>query len=99
MEIIWSMLNEYREKYVRGLIPRNDYDGCRFADDKVKYAKDWLLSQRKINLDDPQTIVDVICKEKIDLITAPYEKLIKKQNWSDKIAVYKEMKNLALQIY
>lgn len=97
METIRSMLNEYREKYVRGLIPRNDYDDCRFASDKVKYAKDWLLSQRKINLNDPQTIVDVICKEKIDLITAPYEKLIKKQKWSDKIAVYDEMKKLGLE--
>lgn len=90
------MINDYREKYISGQVPHNDYDDCRFASDKVKYAKDWLFSKRKINVDDPQTIVDVICKEKINLITAPYEKLILKQNWSDKIAVYDEMEKMGL---
>lgn len=90
------MINQYKEKYIRGLVPRNDYDDCRFAVDKVKYAKDWLLSQRQININTPQTIVDIICKEKIDLITAPYEKVLKKQLWSDKIAVYHEMEKMGL---
>ena len=59
------MINEYKEKYLRGEIPQNSYDDCRYAKDKVQYAKDWLtkIKGRDIDFDHPRNIVDEICAE------------------------------------
>lgn len=91
--------NDYRDEYLAGKHPHNPYDDCRFAKDKVAYAKKWLteIKGRDIDFENPRNIVDVICKEKVDLITAPYEKLLEKQLWADKILVRDQLKNLGIE--
>lgn len=88
------MINEYKEKYLRGEIPQNSYDDCRYAKNKVQYAKDWLtkIKGRDIDFDHPRNIVDEICADKIKLITADPHTLYQKVCWADKIHVYDMLK-------
>ena len=76
-----------------------DYESCRFAKDKVKYAKDWLLANKPdVNFENPQNIVDRICRYKLDDIEHPDIPYINlKSRWSDKVGVYKELEDIGLK--
>lgn len=76
-----------------------DYESCRFAKDKVQYAKDWLLANKPdVNFENPQNIVDRICRYKLDDIEHPDIPYINlKSRWSDKVGVYKELEDIGLK--
>ena len=70
---------EYRNEWLKGLY-HTDYNNCRFADDKEKYAIDWIKKfMPNINLENPQNIVDRIAYNKI------YDMNPLKPLWADKI--------------
>ena len=76
---------EYRQEWLNGL-HRTDYNNCRFAEDKVKFAENWIKNKiPDINLDNPQNIVDRISRYKI------YDKDDRKPIWTDKISAYREL--------
>ena len=76
---------EYRQEWLNGL-HRTDYNNCRFAEDKVKFAENWIKNKiPDINLDNPQNIVDRINRYKI------YDKDDRKPIWTDKISAYREL--------
>ena len=55
---------EYRQEWLKGL-HNTDYNNCRFAEDKTKFAEEWIKNKLPfVNLENPQTIVDRInwCK-------------------------------------
>lgn len=91
------MINEYKEKWKQGLV-KGEYDDCRFCEDKVKFAKDWLLSNMpSLNLEEPQNIVDRIAKLKIEDIENPDIAYIRlKSRWSDKVGVYDELASMGM---
>ena len=76
-----------------------DYESCRFAKDKVQYAKNWLLANKPdVNFENPQNIVDRICRYKLDDIEHPDIQYINlKSRWSDKVGVYKELEDIGLK--
>lgn len=76
-----------------------DYESCRFAKDKVQYAKDWLLANKPdVNFENPQNIVDRICRYKLDDIEHPDIPYINlKSRWCDKVGVYKELEYIGLK--
>ena len=76
-----------------------DYESCRFAKDKVQYAKDWLIANKPdVNFENPQNIVDRICRYKLDDIEHPDIQYINlKSRWSDKVGVYKELEDIGLK--
>ena len=82
------MINQYKQDLLSGKYPIGEYDACRFAPDKEKFAREWLLSKRPVNIDNPQNVVDLICHEKIRLIHAPYEELLDRMGWADKCYAY-----------
>jgi hypothetical protein len=92
------MINRYKELWKNGEAP-GEYNDCRFCEDKVKFAKDWLLNHCPFrNFDVPQNIADRICKEKIDDIEHPDIPYIKlKSKWSDKVGVYDELEKIGLK--
>lgn len=90
------MINQYKQDLLSGKCEMHEYDACRFADDKTKFAKEWLLSKRKVDIDNPQNIVDLICHEKIALITASFDELEKRMKWADKIFAYTQLHNFGL---
>ena len=76
---------EYRQEWLNGL-HRTDYNNCRFAEDKVKFAENWIKNKMPdINLDSPQNIVDRINRYRI------YDKDDRKPIWTDKISAYQEL--------
>lgn len=94
------MINRYKEEYfAKGI--KNDYDECRFAKDKVAYAKQWIMDNDplhgKICVDEPKNIVDRFAVEKIETIKNPnsFQALLKRM-WCDKIAVYTCLKDIGL---
>ena len=92
------MINEYKEKWLRGEI-KSDYDDCRYALDKGVFARQWIKKAHpNINPDNPQNIVDRICHWKLEDIEHPDVAYINlKTRWSDKVGVYEELKKLGLQ--
>ena len=92
------MINEYKEKWLRGEI-RSEYDDCRYAPDKGAFARQWIKKAHpNINPDNPQNIVDRICNLKLEDIEHPDVAYIKlKTRWSDKVGVYEELKKMGLQ--
>ena len=76
-----------------------DYESCRFAKDKVQYAKNWLLANKPdVNFENPQNIVDRICRYKLDDIEHPDIPYINlKSHWCDKVGVYKELEDIGLK--
>ena len=65
------MINEYKEKWLRGEI-KSDYDDCRYAPDKGAFARQWIKKAHpNINPDNPQNIVDRICHLKLEDIEHP----------------------------
>lgn len=95
------MYHSYKEDYKNGKIKKNDYDDCRFSEDKIKYTQDWIedrFAYKKqsfdINSPNPKNIVELICQEKVNLIKSDYWKLRLYQDWTDKFSVYKEIREL-----
>lgn len=76
---------EYRQEWLKGL-HNTDYNNCRFAEDKTKFAEEWITKKDpSINLVNPQTIVDRINWCKI------YDKDDRKPIWTDKILAHQEL--------
>lgn len=74
---------DYKKEWERGL-HQSEYNSCRFADDKLSFATNWLFKKvKKLNLENPQNIVDLICKQKLRIIT-DNEYCQQCQNWADK---------------
>lgn len=92
------MINEHKEKWLRGEI-KNDYEDCRYAPDKGAFAREWIKKAHpNIQPDNPQNIVDRICHWKLEDIEHPDIPYINlKSRWSDKCRVYDELKNLGLK--
>ena len=92
------MINEYKEKWLRGEI-KSDYDDCRYAPDKGVFARQWIKKAHpNINPDNPQNIVDRICHLKLEDIEHQDVAYINlKTRWSDKVGVYEELKKMGLQ--
>ena len=86
------MINEYKEKWLRGEI-KSEYDDCRYAPDKGAFAREWIKKAHpNINPDNPQNIVDRICHYKLEDIEHPDVAYINlKSRWSDKVGVYDEL--------
>lgn len=92
------MINEYKEKWLRGEI-KSEYDDCRYAPDKGAFARQWIKKAHpNINPDNPQNIVDRICHYKLEDIEHPDVAYINlKTRWSDKCRVYDELKKMGLK--
>lgn len=79
---------EYRQEWLKGLY-HTDYNNCRFAEDKVQYAKDWIKDKLPtVDLDNPKNIVDRInyCK----LFDTNPDKAL----WCNKIWAYRKIKEI-----
>ena len=92
------MINEYKEKWLRGEI-KSEYDDCRYAPDKGDFARQWIKKAHpNINPDNPQNIVDRICHYKLEDIEHPDVDYINlKTRWTDKVGVYEELEKINLQ--
>lgn len=92
------MINDYKEKWKHGEVT-GEYNDCRYCEDKILFARNWLLKNgTKINLDNPQNIVDRICRQKLDDVENPDIAYIRlKTRWSDKINVYNELEKIGLK--
>lgn len=81
---------QYKQEWLNGM-HQSDYNACRFSDDKIQFAKNWISSKFKyINIDNPQNIVDRINYYKI------FDKDIRKEYWSDKISALYNLRDLNL---
>lgn len=82
---------EYYQEWLNGQ-HHTDYNNCRFAPDKIKFAKEWILNiNNNIDIENPKNIIDRINYYKI------YDKDIKKTKWCDKIACLTELKKINLE--
>lgn len=89
---------EYKNEWLNGQ-HNTDYNNCRFTEDKVSFAKEWLLSkQNNINFDNPKNINDIICKQKLKIITNEHY-CDKCQEWADKAQVQTLLKNKGYSEY
>ena len=81
---------EYRQEWLKGL-HQTEYNNCRFAKDKTKYAIEWTKKNvPNVNLENPQNIVDRINWYKI------YDKDPRKVKWADKIYAMRNLKDMGL---
>lgn len=81
---------DYRNEYLAGY-HQSEYNKCRFADDKLAYAKDWLRRfVPAANFDDPHNLVDRICNLKL------YDYTKEKEIWADKISAMYELHRIGL---
>lgn len=66
---------------------QTDYNNCRFAEDKLEFAKNWLLSKKpEIDWKNCKNIVDIIAKQKLRfIIDSDYCGIA--QQWADKVNV------------
>lgn len=89
---------EYKAEWLSGL-HHTEYNNCRFAEDKIQYAKDWLSRNKLVDKDyNPCTnfIANLICTEKLHIATdEKYCDLCTR--WTDKIQVQEELKKLGLE--
>lgn len=70
----------------------SEYNTIRFADDKFKAGKEWLLKRKPdLNLDTPTNLIEFIVKYKHEDLNPA--KII----WADKIGVYSELYNLGIE--
>lgn len=89
---------EYKKEWQAGQ-HQTDYNNCRFADDKLKFAKEWLLNKKpSINFDNPKNIVDIIACQKIKIIENQ-EYCNKCQAWADKFTAQTLLYNRGLAQY
>lgn len=76
---------EYKQEWLNGL-HQTDYNNCRFAEDKTKYAIEWIKNKLpNVNLENPQNLIDRINWCKI------YDKDERKPLWTDKIYAHQEL--------
>lgn len=76
---------EYKNEWKLGL-HQTDYNNCRFADDKIKYCKDWIEKYCKTNGQYINNISKIVCEQKLKIAQdAEYCSLC--SNWSDKVYV------------
>lgn len=70
---------------------QTDYNNCRFSEDKLEFAKNWLLT-KKPNVDwiNPKNVVDIIAKQKLRFITDE-DYCNKAQLFADKCTVRTEL--------
>lgn len=81
---------EYKKEYLQGLHP-SSYNDCRFAADKLAYAKKWLDENvPTANYEEPRTIIDRICHYKL------YDKDPRKAFWADKINAIHELRSMGM---
>lgn len=89
---------EYRAEWLAGL-HHTEYNNCRFAEDKLQYAKDWLLRNKLVDGEyTPCTnfIANLVCTEKLHIATdKAYRELCAK--WTDKIHVQQELRSLGME--
>ena len=82
---------EYRQEWLKGLY-HTDYNNCRFAEDKIQFARDWIFNiNPSVDIDNPKNIIDRINYLKI------YDKDPRKQIWADKISCLDELKKMNLE--
>lgn len=82
---------EYKQEWLKGL-HNTDYNNCRFAENKTKFAENWIKNlMPNINLENPQNIVDRINWCKI------YDKDKRKEVLSDKISAVNELEYMGLK--
>ena len=63
------MINVPKNQWLNGEL-KGDYENCRFCEDKIKFAKDWLHENiPSADFENPKTIVDRICRYKLDDIS------------------------------
>lgn len=88
---------EYKSEWLAGL-HHTEYNNCRFAEDKVQYAKNWLLRNKLVDEDyKPCTnfVANVVCTEKLHIATdSKYCDLCSR--WTDKIRVRQELKDFGI---
>lgn len=49
---------------------QTDYNNCRFTEDKLTFAKNWLISKKpELDWNKPKNIVDIIARQKLRIIT------------------------------
>ena len=76
---------EYKKEWESGL-HRTEYNDCRFAADKIAYAREWIATKQPgIDIDNPKNIVDRINNYKI------YDMNSLKPICADKISVLEEI--------
>lgn len=69
-----------------------EYNAIRFADDKFKAGREWLLKRKPdLNLDNPKTLIELIAKYKHEDLNPA------KIMWADKIGVYSELYDLGIE--
>lgn len=89
---------EYKAEWLTGL-HRTEYNNCRFAEDRLQYAKDWLLRNGLVDKEYvPCTnfIANLVCTEKLHIaVDKAYKDLCTK--WTDKIQVQQELKSLGME--
>ncbi|MBO7691372.1 MAG: hypothetical protein J6T10_01900 [Methanobrevibacter sp.] len=92
------MINVPKNQWLNGEL-KGDYENCRFCEDKIKFAKDWLHENiPSADFENPKTIVDRICRYKLDDIENPDIPYIQlKSRWSDKVGVYDELEKIGLK--
>lgn len=82
--------DEYRREWENGS-HQSEYNACRFANDKIAFAKDWLLKHTLCkNVDDPKDLVDRICWCKL------YDLDERKPKWVDKISAHTNLYEIGL---
>lgn len=89
---------EYKKEWLAGQ-HQSDYNNCRFSDDKIQYAKEWLLNkQNTTSFDTVKDIIDVICQQKIKIIE-DQDYCDKCQMWADKRIAQTLLYNKGLESY
>lgn len=62
---------EYKKQWESGQ-HQSDYNSCRFAEDKLAYAKEWMrLHAPWVNYNNPKNIADIVGHEKIHFDSNP----------------------------
>lgn len=90
--------HEYKAEWLSGL-HRTEYNNCRFASDKVQYAKDWLQRNGLVNeayVPCSNFIANLICIEKLRIAADITYRAICTR-WTDKIQVQEELRKLGLE--
>lgn len=90
---------EYKAEWLCGN-HQTDYNNCRFTDDKLQYAKDWIFKKGIVrksgnNVIYQNNISEIVCKHKLKIDSnKAYCDLLTK--WTDKLAVNDELKKLGM---
>lgn len=81
---------EYKKEWLQGL-HQTEYNACRFSENKIQFAKDWILSKYpELNIEQPTNIFERINNYKL------YDKDIRKPIFADKIACLDELRKMNL---